>query len=140
MQAGAGVVTAQFVQHVGEVFLVHVTPREWFAYVVECERGARRDAGIGRTGHGEGPGVALFCLDEAIGSRREGEEHIVFFRGALERSIRAELPPVRSPAPVKAPKKPKKGKGKGAKARAKAAKRRPRAFGESDGTIEPWHD
>jgi hypothetical protein len=61
----------------GEVFTLHATPQEWRAFAA-----GRRDP--------------VGDLEELIGSRWDDETHIVFFRGAFHRSIRPELPPVRS--------------------------------------------
>ncbi|MET0467443.1 MAG: hypothetical protein ABWZ87_01750 [Aeromicrobium sp.] len=79
-----------------EPVLVHVTPEQWRAYVVDCEVAAREDSGEDALQAGDGPAEAYFQLDELIGSRWDDEQHIVFFRGRLHQSIRAELPPVRS--------------------------------------------
>ncbi|NRQ50157.1 hypothetical protein [Aeromicrobium stalagmiti] len=61
----------------GEVFVVHVTPPEWRRFVA-----GRPDP--------------LAELEERIATRWDDESHIVYFRDGLHRSIRAELPPVRS--------------------------------------------
>jgi hypothetical protein len=61
----------------GEPFFVHVTPREWRQFAAD------RPDPVGD-------------LEERIDARWDDEAHIVFFRGDVHRSIRAELPPVRS--------------------------------------------
>lgn len=61
----------------GEVFTLHATARQWRAFA------AGRLDPVGD-------------LEELIGSRWDDETHIVFFRGTFHRSIRPELPPVRS--------------------------------------------
>lgn len=61
----------------GEEVTVHVTREQWATFAA-----TRPDP------HGE--------LDEMIGSRWDDEHHVVHFRGGFHRSIRAELPPVRS--------------------------------------------
>lgn len=76
---------------------VHVTPDQWRTYVVACELGARSDSGEDAWSAGDGPGMAMLYLNEMIGSRWDDEDHIVFFKEDFEASIRAELPPVRSP-------------------------------------------
>lgn len=73
---------------------VHVTPDQWRELVVRSEVGARMDSGIDASSAGHGPGLAMFHLDEEIGSADEDENHVVFFRGGFHRSVRAELPPV----------------------------------------------
>ncbi|AXT85498.1 hypothetical protein C6I20_10050 [Aeromicrobium sp. A1-2] len=62
----------------GESFFVHVSAQQWQDFVVS---------------QGDD---AMFALNTMIDSRWDDENHLVFFRGALHQSIRAELPPVRS--------------------------------------------
>ncbi len=62
----------------GDRVSVHVTPQQWRDVV-------RR--------HGDG---VVDTLHEMIDSRWDDENHIVHFRGGLHRSVRPELPPVRS--------------------------------------------
>lgn len=61
----------------GEVFTVHAPPQEWRTYAA-------------------GRSDPWGDLEELIGSRWDDETHIVFFRGDFHRSVRPDLPPVRS--------------------------------------------
>lgn len=87
--------TVEVIDEDGEPFFVHLTPRDWQAYVVECERLARKDRGSGPHPRGRGLELAIAGLDEARVARRPGEDHLVLFRGSIEPSIREQLPPVR---------------------------------------------
>lgn len=78
---------------------VHVTPDQWRSVVVDFEIHARLDSGEDAATSGDGPIEAMGMLEELIDSRWDDEQHIVFFRGGLHQSIRAELPPVRSQQP-----------------------------------------
>lgn len=78
------------------VCFVHVTPDQWRSFVVESEIDARHDHGEDAAASGDGPIEAIGLLGELIDSRWDDEHHVVFFRGDLRQSIRAELPPVRS--------------------------------------------
>lgn len=82
----------------GEPVWIHLTPEQWRSYVVDCEISARNDSGVDASSAGDGPGLARLYLDETLGSRCEGERHIVLFKDGFHGSIRAELPPVRDPA------------------------------------------
>lgn len=87
---------------------VHVTPEQWRAYVVDCEIGARSDSGVDASTAGDGPGLAMLYLEEALGSRWDDEQHIVYYKDGFHGSIRAALPPVRDPA-SRAPRTPPDG-------------------------------
>jgi predicted RNase H-like HicB family nuclease len=78
---------------------VHVTADQWRSVVVDSEIRARFDSGEDAATSGDGPSEAMGMLEELIDSRWDDEQHIVFFRGRLHQSIRAELPPVRRPQP-----------------------------------------
>ena len=67
----------EVVESNGDVVTIHVTPQEWASFAAGREQ------------------KALDVLDELIGSRWDDEDHIVYFRGALHHSVRAQLPPVR---------------------------------------------
>jgi len=75
-EIASGVV--EVIDESGDLFFVHVTEQQW--------RGLDHAAGS----------TAFDDLEQLIDSRWDDEDHIVFFRGSFHRSVRAELPPVRS--------------------------------------------
>jgi hypothetical protein len=86
----------ELVDEDGEVVTIHLSPQQWRDFVDDCEAAAGSDSGDDAWGSGDGLSIALGELDDLISSRWDDEEHIVFFRGRPFRSVRSELPPLRS--------------------------------------------
>ncbi|KQP25497.1 hypothetical protein [Aeromicrobium sp. Leaf272] len=68
----------------GPAVTIVVTPAEWYSDVLSAELTCRHP--------GDGPGRAMFYIDESIGSRLDDEHFVVWDGRGFERSVQAVLP------------------------------------------------